>query len=102
MYLTIDVKRVLRWMAMLLAVVIPGGMYLSMRMERPAAIETGSWGLSFQNPGQAPTGNATVDQLGQYDAKFLGNTQENTIYLTFDCGYESGQTEKILGCAESP
>lgn len=97
MYLTIDVKRVLRWMAMLLAVLIPGGMYLSMRMEeRPAAIEAGSWGLSFQTPGQAPVGNATVDQLAQYDAKFLGSTQDNTIYLTFDCGYESGQTAQIL------
>ena len=96
MYLTIDVKRVFRWMAMFLAVLIPGGMYISMRMEMPEALETGSWGLSFQTPGQAPVGNATVDQLADYDAKFLGNTQENMIYLTFDCGYESGQTEQIL------
>lgn len=96
MYLTIDVKRVFRWMAMFLAVLIPGGMYLSMRMGRPEAMETGSWGLSFQTPGQAPIGNATADQLADYDAKFLGNTQENIIYLTFDCGYESGQTEQIL------
>lgn len=96
MYLTIDVKRVLRWMTMLLAVVIPGGMYVSMRAGMPQAMETGSWGLSFQTPGQAPIGNATADQLAAYDAKFLGNTQENTIYLTFDCGYESGQTEQML------
>ena len=96
MYLTIDVKRLFRWMAMLLAVIIPGGMYLSMRSGMPEALPTGSWGLSFQTPGQAPVGNATADQLAAYDAKFLGNTQENTIYLTFDCGYESGCTAEML------
>ncbi|MDD5936810.1 MAG: polysaccharide deacetylase family protein, partial [Clostridiales bacterium] len=27
---------------------------------------------------------------------FMGSTQDKIIYLTFDCGYENGNTEKIL------
>ena len=96
MYLTIDVKKLLRWAAMFLAILIPGSMYLTMRSRMPDAIEAGSWGLSFQTPGQAPVGNATADELKDYDAKFIGNTQEKTIYLTFDCGYENGCTGQML------
>ena len=55
-----------------------------------------NWGLSFPNEGQPPVGNATVEELARYDAWFLGNTGEKVIYLTFDCGYENGYTEKIL------
>ena len=59
-------------------------------------LETGSWGLSFREPGTAPIGNAGVDQLKKYDAAYLGNTQEKVLYLTFDAGYENGCTEQIL------
>lgn len=31
---------------------------------------------------------------------FIGDTTQNTIYLTFDCGYENGNTELILDAAE--
>ena len=55
-----------------------------------------NWGLSFPNEGQSPVGNASAEALAQYDAWFLGNTEEKVIYLTFDCGYENGYTEKIL------
>ncbi len=96
MYLTIDLKRMCRWAAMFLAVLIPGAMYLSYRSQSRTALETGSWGLSFQTPGQPPVADATADELGAYNAKYIGNTQESTIYLTFDCGYENGCTEKIL------
>ena len=60
------------------------------------AIETGSWGLSFRTEGEAPVGNATAEQLAAYDARFVGDTQEKTIYLTFDAGYENGVTQTIL------
>ena len=60
------------------------------------AIETGSWGLSFQQEGQAPTGPASVQQLAKYDAAYLGDTAQKVLYLTFDAGYENGCTEKIL------
>lgn len=55
-----------------------------------------NWGLSFSNKGEAPTGNASKDFLKQYDAYYLGNTDENKIYLTFDAGFENGYTPKIL------
>lgn len=60
------------------------------------ALAVGSWGLSFQQEGQAPVGNATAEQLRQYDAVFVGDTEQPTIYLTFDAGYENGCTEPIL------
>ncbi len=63
---------------------------------RGGAVATGSWGLSFQNPGQPPTGPASVAQLAQYDAAYLGDTTRKVLYLTFDAGYENGSTAKIL------
>ncbi len=32
----------------------------------------------------------------KYNAYYVGNTKEKTIYLTFDCGYDNGLTEKML------
>ena len=61
-----------------------------------SVLETGSWGLSFRQEGQAPIGNAGADQLRQYDAAYIGNTAEKVLYLTFDAGYENGCTAKIL------
>lgn len=55
-----------------------------------------NWGLSFPTEGESPVGNATVEDLAQYDAYYLGDTGKKVIYLTFDCGYENGYTEKIL------
>lgn len=61
-----------------------------------AASAEGNWGLSFQEEGQPPTGNATAEELAQYDACYMGNTDEKVLYLTFDAGYENGNTELIL------
>ena len=63
---------------------------------RGDALETGSWGLSFRSEGEAPIGSAGVDQLAAYDARYLGNPREKVICLTFDAGYENGNTAKIL------
>ena len=60
----------------------------------PASVD--NWGLSFQTEGEAPVGNASVADLAQYDAYYLGDTSKKVIYLTFDFGYENGYTEKIL------
>ena len=60
------------------------------------SVETGAWGLSFRTEGQPPVGPADGRQLSQYDAAYLGNTNEKVLYLTFDSGYENGSTEKIL------
>ncbi|MCI8439078.1 MAG: polysaccharide deacetylase family protein [Oscillospiraceae bacterium] len=67
----------------------------------PAAVEAVeasavNWGLSFPAEGQPPVGNAAAEELAQYDAYYLGDTAQKVIYLTFDCGYENGCTEKIL------
>ena len=61
-----------------------------------SAVPTGAWGLSFQQEGAAPVGTANAQSLRRYDAAYLGDTSEKTLYLTFDAGYENGSTEKIL------
>ena len=58
--------------------------------------ETEDWGLGFGKEGEKPTGNATAAQLAGYDAYYCGPGEEKVIYLTFDCGYENGNTEPIL------
>ena len=55
-----------------------------------------NWGLGFGADGTQPTGNATADELAAYNAYFIGDTNEKVIYLTFDCGYENGNTGAIL------
>ena len=55
-----------------------------------------SWGLSFGESGTQPVGNASREELAQYDAFFMDDDSEKVIYLTFDCGYENGNTEAIL------
>ncbi len=54
------------------------------------------WGLTFGDSGAQPTGNASPQELALYDAYFMKEGDEKVIYLTFDCGYENGNTEKIL------
>ncbi len=55
-----------------------------------------NWGLGFNGEGMQPTGNVTADELKKYDAYYVGDKQEKVIYLTFDCGYENGNTAPIL------
>lgn len=54
------------------------------------------WGLSFGESGTQPTGNASAEDLAWYDSYYVGSNDEKVIYLTFDCGYENGNTEPIL------
>ena len=72
---------------------IPSGSQTISSQITPAAE---NWGLSFQEEGKTPVGNATVEELKQYDTFYAENTDEKKIYLTFDCGYENGNTEPIL------
>lgn len=58
--------------------------------------ESENWGLGFGQAGEKPTGNATAAELQRYNAYFCGEGDEKVIYLTFDCGYENGNTEPIL------
>lgn len=56
----------------------------------------GNWGLSFQQEGKPPVANATADYLKQFHAYYARETDEKVLYLTFDAGYENGNTETIL------
>lgn len=62
----------------------------------PRSVATGAWGLSFPGEGQTPSGPASIGQLRQYDAVYVGDGQEKVLYLTFDAGYENGYTDEIL------
>lgn len=69
----------------------------SMLTVRPLmASETKNWGLGFGTEGRQPTGTGTVDEMKRYDAYYMGEQGEKVIYLTFDCGYENGNTPAIL------
>jgi len=59
-----------------------------------------SWGLSFQEKGKRPIGNASIEELAEYNAYYAADTDEKIIYLTFDCGYENGNMPKILEALE--
>ncbi len=67
--------------------------------ERPALLasaEITNWGLSFQEEGAPPIGNADEAYLAQFNALYREDTQEKVLYLTFDAGYENGCTASIL------
>jgi len=60
------------------------------------AAQTDNWGLGFGADGTKPTGNVTPDELKTYDAYYVGSGDDKVIYLTYDCGYENGNTAPIL------
>ena len=55
-----------------------------------------NWGLGFGAEGTQPTGTASAEKLKEYNAYYVGDAEEKKIYLTFDCGYENGNTPAIL------
>lgn len=71
------------------------------------AVETAAevnWGLSFQQAGQPPVGNASQEYLAKYNAYYIAGSNGKAddsksakpVYLTFDAGYENGYTAEIL------
>lgn len=58
--------------------------------------EITDWGLSFPTPGQPPVGNASSEELEALSARYLGDVSQPVIYLTFDAGFENGNTAAIL------
>ena len=66
---------------------------------RPSAItcsSEGNWGLSFQTDGEPPIANASMGELAKFNAYYAQNTTEKVLYLTFDAGFENGNTPIIL------
>ena len=82
----------------LVAVMAVGVAGLSLAESPPASVTTaaGNWGLSFQQEGAPPIGNATAAQLATHNAYYIGDTTQKRLYLTFDAGYENGYTAAIL------
>ena len=77
------------------------GNFVSWAVHSNTVIPTSStsesnWGLSFQEEGKPPVANTTAEELKQFDAYYMQNTEEKNIYLTFDCEYENGNTAPIL------
>lgn len=56
----------------------------------------GNWGLSFQEEGKPPVANASFEELAKNNAYYAENTTDKVLYLTFDCGFENGNTPAIL------
>ncbi len=65
-------------------------------MGENVAEQAQNWGLGFGAEGSQPTGNAAAEELKEYNAYYVGENDEKVLYLTFDCGYENGNTEPIL------
>lgn len=64
--------------------------------DRRQTVQTASWGLHFSGAGQPPQGTEDAAHLKKLDAAFIGDTSQKILYLTFDAGYENGNTAKIL------
>ena len=77
------------------------GMVCALRaVNRLGAAEAASgitdWGLSFQSEGAPPVANASQEYLRNFDALYVGDANQKEIYITFDAGFENGNTERIL------
>ena len=47
----------------------------------PSSSQSSSWGLSFPEEGKRPVGDATIEELSQYDAFFAENTGKRKSIL---------------------
>lgn len=97
-----NIKAKLMALALLFAFAFGAGTAIAMAtlydvpQKAVAASADGNWGLSFQTEGKPPVANATADQLKQHNACYAEMTDEKVLYLTFDAGYENGNTPQIL------
>lgn len=96
--IVITKKQIKKFCFMLLAVALLTGVVsaLSFKKSETVNLNVSDWGLSYQKEGKTPVGNASKEFLEKYNSYFVGNEKEKVIYLTFDCGFEAGYTEKIL------
>lgn len=55
------------------------------------------WGIPSSQNHQTPDPGAQLKEITEkYHAIYMGDPKQKHLYLTFDCGYENGQTSKIL------
>ena len=97
MFIVLTRRRLLQCVAVCAAVAV-GAVGLSLSPADAPVVPTaaGNWGLSFQQEGAPPTGNATAEELAAVGAYYCGDPTQKRIYLTFDAGYENGYTATIL------
>jgi len=56
-----------------------------------------NWYFVARGKGNLPEGaKESISFIADYDAYFVGKTEDKVLYLTFDEGYENGNTPKIL------
>ena len=60
------------------------------------------WGLGLNEEHKTPNiPNTWQTMLDKYNGMFIGDTTKKNLYLTFDEGYEAGNTGKILDTLKS-
>ncbi|MEG0650470.1 MAG: polysaccharide deacetylase family protein [Oscillospiraceae bacterium] len=94
-FVCINKKTFRRAMAICAAIAVIGAVVISMYEPRAAKASAHEWGLSFQKDSEMPVPNLTAEELRPFDAFFCGK-REKKLYLTFDAGYENGNTPAIL------
>lgn len=95
-----DLKKVTLSFPLLAAVLLMGsGVIEDAREYRQtmAVVQSSeNWGLGFGAEGTKPSGTVSAEELQKYDGYYVGPGEEKVIYLTFDCGYENGNSGAIL------
>ena len=99
MFFVVDKKRTYGVMGVFVTVImlsvatLIASSYAAIQVRPVQAYE---WGLHFEKENTLPIPNLSDEVLNKYNAYFHGNTQEKVIYITFDAGYENGNTAPIL------
>ena len=99
-----DIKKVTTCLTVILTCVFTISV---INTKNPNAVQTSStaaisdkkieWGIKRgDNHGQPDLGSENKLIIDKYDGISMGNSEKPYVYLTFDCGYEAGYTEKIL------
>ena len=99
-----DIKRITTCLTILLTCVFTVSV---VNLNQQETMETSStdvvsnkkieWGIKRgDNHEQPDLGSENKRIIDKYDGISMGNSEKPYVYLTFDCGYEAGYTEKIL------
>ena len=99
-----DIKRITTCLTILLTCVFTVSV---VNLNQQETMETSStdvvsnkkieWGIKRGKDHEQPDlGSENKQIIDKYDGISMGNSEKPYVYLTFDCGYEAGYTEKIL------
>ena len=99
----IDIKKITTFLACCLVIVFTVSV-VNINDETIQTSATGTisdkkieWGIKRgENHNQPDLGKENKRVIDEYNGISMGNNEKPYIYLTFDCGYEAGYTEKIL------